>query len=63
MKVERSDFTVKPRGFYFFRISFYRNYAKIIPNLFDSLSYTLSAYLAYTKSAQYVKTTLHKALF
>ena len=35
---EISDFTVKLRSFSFFSTSFERNYAKIIPNLLDSLA-------------------------
>ena len=37
---ELSDFTVKPWGFWVFLVKNFlvkRNYAKIIPNLFDSL--------------------------
>ena len=44
---EVSDFTVK----LFFSIGFQRNHAKIIPNLFDSLSYTLSAFHLHRFSA------------
>ena len=41
---EISDFTVQLRDFSFFSTSFQRYYAKIIPNLFESLEKQLKAF-------------------